>query len=76
MRTRTLKLTIAYDGARYAGWQVQRHASVRQPPTIQAALEQTLKDNPEEIAPYKYLHAVTEAIEKVVEEKLKIFNNL
>src|SRR3989338_8445151 len=49
---RTLKLTIAYDGTRYAGWQVQRHkrpapstqhtAHSTQKPTIQGTLEETL----------------------------------
>ena len=37
-QVRTLKLTIAYDGTRYAGWQVQENK-----PTIQATLEQVLK---------------------------------
>jgi len=36
---RTLKLTIAYDGTDYSGWQLQRNA----PRTIQAVLQQTLK---------------------------------
>ncbi len=42
--TRTLKLTIAYDGTRYAGWQVQaqRHQA-RQQPTIQGTLETILR---------------------------------
>ncbi len=35
---RTLKLTIAYDGTRYAGWQVQPGSK----PTIQGVLQQTL----------------------------------
>lgn len=35
---RTLKLTIAYDGSDYAGWQVQRNH-----PTLQAAFQETLK---------------------------------
>lgn len=42
---RTLKLTIAYDGTRYAGWQAQRRqhtADSRQKPTIQGTLEETL----------------------------------
>ena len=34
---RTIKLTLAYDGANYAGWQFQPHQ-----PTIQGVLEQTL----------------------------------
>ncbi len=33
---RTLKLTIAYDGSRYAGWQVQRRSHG---PTVQGTLE-------------------------------------
>lgn len=44
---RTLKLTIAYDGTRYAGWQVQKDstqqtAHSRQRPTIQGTLERVL----------------------------------
>lgn len=38
---RTLKLTIAYDGTRYAGWQIQRRS--QRAPTIQGAIEQVLK---------------------------------
>ncbi len=39
------------------------------------ALEQSLKDMPTEMAPYKYLAGAVEAVEKVVEEKIKIFTN-
>ena len=50
MRMRTLKLTIAYDGTRYAGWQVQKNSNQqsalsnkRKPvPTIQGTLERVL----------------------------------
>lgn len=38
--SRTLKLTIAYDGTRYAGWQVQRAGQPQ--PTVQGTLEQVL----------------------------------
>lgn len=40
------------------------------------ALEKYLKENPDEIAPYKILQPAVEAIEKVVEARLKLFNNL
>jgi len=40
------------------------------------ALEQVLKDKPDEVAPYRYLIVAQEAVQKVVEEKLKIFNNI
>ena len=48
---RTLKLTIAYDGTRYAGWQIQNHRRQKavsrrqkpQQPTIQGTLEQVLQ---------------------------------
>ena len=44
---RTLKLTIAYDGTRYAGWQVQNSRPLstihRRPPTIQGTLERVLQ---------------------------------
>ena len=43
---RTLKLTIAYDGTRYAGWQTQATSNKRQAskqkPTTQGTLEQVL----------------------------------
>jgi fructose-bisphosphate aldolase class II len=40
------------------------------------SLEKYLKENPNEIAPYKILKPAVEAIEKVVEQRLKLFNNL
>ncbi|MFA6515078.1 MAG: class II fructose-bisphosphate aldolase [Candidatus Paceibacterota bacterium] len=40
------------------------------------ALEKYLKENPNEVAPYKILKPAVEAIEKVVEQRLKLFNNL
>jgi hypothetical protein len=35
-----------------------------------------LSENPEEVAPYKFLKDSIIGVEKVVEEKLKFFNNL
>lgn len=40
------------------------------------ALEKSLADNPSEIAPYKFLQPSVEAISKVVEQRLRLFNNL
>lgn len=40
------------------------------------ALEKYLRENPKEVAPYKILKPAVEAIEKVVEARLKLFNNL
>ena len=40
------------------------------------ALEKSLKDNPEEIAPYKIMASVIEEMKKVVEKNLRIFNKL
>lgn len=40
------------------------------------ALEKYLKENPSEIAPYKILKPAVEAIEQVVYNRLKLFNNL
>ncbi|MBA4319530.1 MAG: tagatose-bisphosphate aldolase [Flavobacterium sp.] len=38
------------------------------------ALEKELRDKPNEVAPYKYMEETIPAVEKVIEEKLKIFN--
>ena len=40
------------------------------------ALEESLKAKPDDVAPYKYMDKCIEAVEVVVEEKLRIFNNL
>lgn len=40
------------------------------------ALKKYLEENPNEVAPYKILKPAVFAIEKVVEERLKLFNNL
>ncbi len=40
------------------------------------ALENYLKENPTEVAPYKILQPAVDAIEKVVEARLKLFNNI
>jgi fructose-bisphosphate aldolase class II len=39
-------------------------------------LKASLLANPNEVAPYKILKPAIEAVQKVVEDKLKIFNNL
>ena len=36
----------------------------------------SLQENPDEISPYKYLRGARTAMQKVAEEKLKLFNNL
>ena len=40
------------------------------------ALKKSLTDKPNEIAPYKILEPAVEAIEKVVEDRLKLFNGM
>jgi len=40
------------------------------------ALEKSLRDNPNEVAPYKLLEPAVKAIEEVVYNRLKLFNNL
>lgn len=40
------------------------------------ALEKSLEDHPEEVAPYKYLPEAVEAVEKVVYERLKLFSGI
>jgi fructose-bisphosphate aldolase class II len=39
-----------------------------------SGLEKSLKDSPDEVSPYKYLKGARNAMQKVVEEKLKVFN--
>jgi fructose-bisphosphate aldolase, class II len=40
------------------------------------AVKKFLEENPDEVAPYKFLKPGREAIEQVVEARLKLFNNL
>lgn len=40
------------------------------------AVEKYLKENPNDVAPYKILQPAVDAVEKVVESRLKLFNNL
>jgi tRNA pseudouridine38-40 synthase len=37
-----LKLTLAYEGTDFAGWQLQAHRSGPQPRTVQGVLEEAL----------------------------------
>ena len=39
-------------------------------------VEQGLKDKPDEIAPYKILPPAVEGIQKIVTDRLKLFNGL
>jgi fructose-bisphosphate aldolase class II len=41
-----------------------------------SGLMKSLQDNPDEIAPYKYLKGARSAMQKVVEDKLTLFNNI
>jgi fructose-bisphosphate aldolase, class II len=36
----------------------------------------SLQENPDEVAPYKFLKGAVQAVEKVVTEKLKVFNKI
>ncbi len=38
--------------------------------------KKVLNENPDEIRPYKYLPEVIEAVQKIVEEKIKLFNSV
>ncbi len=40
------------------------------------AIKLSLQENPDELAPYKFMKAGVTAMQKLVEEKLKLFNNL
>ncbi len=52
------------------------HISTELRVTYRNALDKVLKDHPDEVAPYKYLKAPREAMQKAVEEKLRLFNAL
>lgn len=41
-----------------------------------SGLMKSLQENPDEIAPYKYLKGARNAMQRVVEEKLKLFNKI
>lgn len=41
-----------------------------------SGLMKSLQENPDELSPYKYLKGARNAMQKVVEEKLKIFNKI
>jgi len=40
------------------------------------ALEKSLAENPNEVAPYKFLQPAVDAVEKVVEARLRLFNGI
>lgn len=42
---------------------------------FKGALKMGLQENPDEVAPYKYMKGTVSAVEKVVEEKLKLFSD-
>jgi fructose-bisphosphate aldolase class II len=52
------------------------HVSTELRAAWRVGLEKSLKKNKEEIAPYKLMPGVLNEIEKVIEKKLKLFNNL
>ncbi len=63
------------QGAIKAGMNIV-HVSTEIRVAYRKALEAELKAKPDEVAPYKYMDEDIAAVEKIVEEKLKIFNNL
>lgn len=52
------------------------HVSTELRVAFQGGLKKTLQENPEEVAPYKYLKLPLEAVEKVVTARLKLFNKI
>lgn len=40
------------------------------------SLQKTLSENPDEVAPYKFLRPAVQAMQAVIEKKLSLFNNL
>jgi len=52
------------------------HVSTELRVAYREALELSLKNDPSELAPYKYMKPVREAVQEVVEKKLRLFNGL
>ena len=52
------------------------HVNTELRAAFREGLEEGLKDNPDEVAPYKYEASAVEEMKKVVMEKLKVFNGL
>lgn len=52
------------------------HISTELRVAYRTALALAMQENPDEVAPYKYQKSAVLAVEKVVEEKLKLFNKL
>lgn len=54
----------------------QVHVSTELRIAYRKAVEESLKEDPDQLAPYKIMKPVVEAVQKVVEEKLRLFNNI
>jgi len=52
------------------------HVSTELRRAYRDAMENSLKSHPNELAPYRLMKPVVEAVQEVVEQKLKLFNNL
>ncbi len=52
------------------------HVSTELRVAFRNGLQLALQNDPDEVAPYKYLKAATAAVEKVVDEKLRLFNKI
>ena len=52
----------------------QVHVSTELRVAYRRALEASLKENPEELAPYRYMQSVREAVQRTVEDKLLLFS--
>ena len=64
-----------YKKAIFAGM-VIIHISTELRVAYRKALQLSLQENPDEVAPYKYLKGAVQAVERVVTEKLKVFNGM
>ncbi|MBA3550892.1 class II fructose-bisphosphate aldolase, partial [Patescibacteria group bacterium] len=51
------------------------HISTELRVAFRKALEATLTEHPDEVAPYKYMKPTVEAIEKAAEDRLNLFNS-
>ena len=57
-------------------WFIYVHINTEIRVAFRDGVKLSLQENPDEVAPYKIMKPAVQAIQKVVEARLKLFNNL